>query len=113
MATNATQSTEETLTLPVRPEGVTERATWIGSDDAGREHFHRGAIPRGTVVVAEDGAVVERVELPAREHTTDTRLDTVADWLEHVADRCGWSRRAGDVDLVGRLADGVEEGHDR
>lgn len=96
-----------------KPDGVADRATWIGRDDAGREHWQTGALPRGTVVVADDGTVVERVELPAREHTTDTRLDTVADWVEHVADRCGWSRRAGDVDLVGRLADGVEEGNNR
>lgn len=108
MATNASHSTDETLTLPVRPEGVNERAAWLGSDDAGREHYQRGAIPRGTVIVAEDGEVVERVELPAREETTDTQIDTLADWLEYVADRCGWSRRAGDVDLVGHLANAAE-----
>jgi len=112
MATNATAPRNKGATthapLPEKPAVVPDRATWIGRDDAGREHYQTGALPRGTVIVVDGGQIVDSVELPAREHTTDTTIATVPDWLEFVADRCGWSRRAGDIDLVGLAASELE-----
>lgn len=109
MANATTQTTEETLTtIPERPGCVPEGATWLGRDDAGREHYATGPLPRGTIIVADGVELVERVPLPTHERETGTDIETRPGWMAYVAGRCGWSQRADEIDPVDLLAAKLE-----
>lgn len=109
MATNTTPTTEETLTtMPDRPGCVPQGATWLGRDEAGREHWATGPLPRGTIIVSDEGAQAGRLALPVHERETDTDIETRPDWIDYVATRCGWGVRADELSLVTELADALE-----
>jgi hypothetical protein len=109
MATNSTPTTEETLTtVPERPPCIADDATWLGRDDAGREHYATGPLPWGTVLVTDGEEIVERLDLPVQETTTDTVIETRPDWMAYVSDRCGWDVRADDASLTEMLAGSAE-----
>lgn len=110
MATNATRTTDESVSVvPDRPQPVPEGATYLGTDDANRQHWAAGPLPRGEIlVVSSDTAHLhKRLALPVQQTETGTVIRTRPDWMAYVDARCGWDIRADETSLVSELADAL------
>lgn len=111
MATNTTRTTDESVSVvPDRPQPVPEGATYLGTDDAHRQHWATGPLPRGEVLVVSSDTthLHKRLTLPVQQTETGTVIRTRPDWMAYVDARCGWDVRADETGLVNELAESLE-----